>query len=292
MLDLYWDLLGNYSHFLVDTARPLTKLDHVPFSLADYDKINGILRSKNPSFIHLRKSELIENLHMNSGSPIDGISGATVQAVKEDMVAGAVYTCFTLWHLANGGVGFQLAEQTRKKLDHDLIHIMLEHDDLEVHHFLLEHLSAEDFDENVVKLAELASKYDSYFASRFLMRVQDRHIQKPQVQELIYLYFPSIGLSNQSQLINKIASSQIDGVSLKKYLIQQLSPVYPILNEKIIDLILHDASNHDNLTSLQIMQKVLIEREVGMMDHQWLHMYDLIKDNRSLRYKMKRISKL
>ena len=290
-LDLYWDLVGDFSRLVVDAERPLTKLDHVPFNQADYDKLESILHSKNPSFIHLRKSELIEDQHGISDAPIDGISGATVQAVKRDMVLGAVYTCYTLWHLANGGVGFQLAEQTRRRLDDHLIHHLLEHNDLEVHHFLLEHLSAEAFDENLVELARLGLSHDSYFASRFLMRVQNRHVQIPEVQELIYQCFPSIGLSGQSQLINMVASSQFNGVSLKDYLIRQLSPNYPILNEKIIDMILHQVASPGDMNLLRTMQNVLIERDLGMVEHQWLHLYNLIKDDRSLRSKMKRISK-
>ena len=291
-LDLYWDLMGDFSRFAVDTSRSLTKVDHVPFTQADYDRLDGILRSKNPSFIHLRKSELVENLNSNLATPIDGISGATVQAVKQDMVPGAVYTCYTLWHLANGGVSFQLAEQTRKRLDDDLIQTLLDRDDLEVHHFLLEHLSAEDFRKNLEKLAGLGDMYGSYFASRILRRIQPYDLDKPYVQRLIYQHFPTIGPPDQNHLITMIQNSQVNTTAVKKYLIQQLNSEHANLNEKIIDLIIYDSTRSGDLSLLPILLKILIEQELILTEHRWSHMYELIKSDRSLRNKMRRIPKL
>ena len=50
----------------------------------------------------LEISELITNKEKASLEEIDGISGATPKSISNAIVEGAVYTCYTIWHLANG----------------------------------------------------------------------------------------------------------------------------------------------------------------------------------------------
>ena len=117
---MYWDLLGNFIKFIPIAENPLTKLDHIPFDSADYQKLHKILSDKSPSFIHLRRNELINN-DGDGIEGVDGISSATVAGVKRDMVDGAIFTCYTLWYIANGGINFNIQEHTRNKINNELI---------------------------------------------------------------------------------------------------------------------------------------------------------------------------
>ncbi len=46
VLDVYWDLLGNFTHFEVPEFPPLTKWDHLEFTPEDYRKLAEILKDR------------------------------------------------------------------------------------------------------------------------------------------------------------------------------------------------------------------------------------------------------
>jgi len=137
-LDLYWDILGNFSHFDVASEKPLTKNNHVPFDQSDYKLLRKILLTKSPSFIHLWRNELIIKSVSTDSTQADGMTGATTKAVKKDMVEGAAFTCYTLWHIANGGIAFEIQEYTKKKLDENVARKLLVSQKAEAHYFLIE----------------------------------------------------------------------------------------------------------------------------------------------------------
>ena len=104
VLKMYWDLAGNYTGFDTLKGKPLTKFDHRPFTPADYQKLNEILSDKNNILRVLGKDELTDKSVKLKSSTVDAVTGATPASVKDQVVEGAVYTAFTLWHFVNGAV--------------------------------------------------------------------------------------------------------------------------------------------------------------------------------------------
>ena len=47
---LFWDIIGNYKGYEVPEDSPLTKEDHKPFDASDYEKLDQIYDSCQPSF--------------------------------------------------------------------------------------------------------------------------------------------------------------------------------------------------------------------------------------------------
>ncbi|MEM7396374.1 MAG: hypothetical protein AAF492_28900, partial [Verrucomicrobiota bacterium] len=100
-VQLHWDALGRYARYRVEDGRDLTKLDHVPFSKADHAKLHGILNDRESPLKEVTK-EGLTGPRANAG--VDGIAGATLLTLKSTVVVGAGYTCYDLWHWANGEV--------------------------------------------------------------------------------------------------------------------------------------------------------------------------------------------
>lgn len=172
-LNFYWDVLGNFRDFEILPNKPLTKLDHISFNTLDYDKLKSILLSKSPSFIHLRRAELTSKQLDDDKYRPDAVSGATLEEIKNDLVEGAVYTCYTLWHIANGDINFQLQEYTKQRLDKKLIMALLRSNNVESHFFLIDFMDLKYFDMYANDVIRLVSKYDSYFESKVNTRIQD-----------------------------------------------------------------------------------------------------------------------
>lgn len=112
-INLYWDLLGNYQRYDFPPGEILTKMDHKPFKEDDYKKLQYILLNQSSIFGELLITDLINPGTENLADSADGKTGATPKKLKNEVIEGAVYTCFTLWHLANGPV----KEEMRKIME-------------------------------------------------------------------------------------------------------------------------------------------------------------------------------
>lgn len=102
---IYFDPLGSYVRYKLPSRGNLTKLGHKPFSRVDHQKLHQILSDPYSQL----KSFKLDEITMPKGSPgdaddVDGISGATVLTKRKMVVAGAAYTCLTLWHWSHGEV--------------------------------------------------------------------------------------------------------------------------------------------------------------------------------------------
>ena len=102
---IYFDPIGNYARYELPSGGNLTKRGHRPFSRADHQKLDQILSDPYSQL----KSITLDQITIPKDSPrdandVDGISGATVLSKREMVVAGAAYTCLTLWHWSHGEV--------------------------------------------------------------------------------------------------------------------------------------------------------------------------------------------
>lgn len=260
-LEFYWDLIGNFSHFLVDSNKPLTKQDHIPFNDADYNRLNRILSTKSPSFIHLRRSELVISPENADPSNIDGNTGATAKEVKKDMVPGAVYTCYTLWHIANGGIEFRIQEHTKQKLDEDVIRQLLNTDQIGAHYFLIENVGSEYFELFINDFMELAQEYDPYFTGRIIDRIPMHLLQNFTVQEFFLRQFHSLEFSSKNTLIAKLEGNTNLSESALKFLMEHIRQTNPEQNDQIIRIV-YDNADSDKIEMIKEMIEMIDERQI------------------------------
>lgn len=119
-INIYWDLLGNYSKYDLPEGEELTKQDHIPFTKSDYELLHEVLLDgDDPRYgLRVKRSDLPEGgkkdkEEQSSPSPanalvllsktemVDAVSGATRPQMKGRFVPGALYTTYTCWDLAN-----------------------------------------------------------------------------------------------------------------------------------------------------------------------------------------------
>jgi hypothetical protein len=114
---IYWKLDGDYFGLEV-YGEHLTKTDHSDFSISDYQKLEAILHEDWPN---LREYALHEIVEEPGGEEVDGVSGATIKEVMDESVPDAVYTTYTIWHLAHEGEKEQLSRLTLEILQDEMI---------------------------------------------------------------------------------------------------------------------------------------------------------------------------
>lgn len=107
-VELYWDLLGQYVGYGDYPDKVLTKYDHEYFEEQDYLKLHQLLLDKTSVIGRRRLQQLYDQNTVRTdtitfkGVEVDGISGATRKEIKESIVEGGLYSCYTLWHLVYG----------------------------------------------------------------------------------------------------------------------------------------------------------------------------------------------
>lgn len=89
-LEMYWDLLGNYIAFDTIPGYPLTKYDHVKFTVDEYQELHKILQDNNSALKELQMSDLVNNGKKLESESIDAASGATSVYVADAVVKGGV----------------------------------------------------------------------------------------------------------------------------------------------------------------------------------------------------------
>lgn len=101
-INFYWDLLGNYRRYDLPPGKVLTKMDHEEFTDDDYVKLQEILTNPSSLLGDVAVGDLVGTGTDNLTDSVDAKTGATLKTIKREVIEGAVYTCYTLWHIAYG----------------------------------------------------------------------------------------------------------------------------------------------------------------------------------------------
>jgi hypothetical protein len=124
-INFYWDLLGNYQRYDLPEGKVLTKVDHDEFKEADYQKLQDILAQPNSIFADLEMEDLITKGTDNLTDSVDAKAGATLKTIKNQVIDGAVYTCYTLWRIAYGKAVPEMQKITESHASDALLHRFL-----------------------------------------------------------------------------------------------------------------------------------------------------------------------
>ena len=113
-LRIYWDLWGNFVKIELPDNYELTKINHIPFSQKDYNRLHKLLNNPSAFIQYYKMEDLTAKESEDNYYSLDAITGATtaVTEVTYESVRGAVKTCYTLWHLVNGETKEKIRELT------------------------------------------------------------------------------------------------------------------------------------------------------------------------------------
>ena len=114
---LYWNTFGDYLRYELDKGIRLEKGEGEPFIDEDYQLLQKILLDKNSPYRDISYYDITHEKVIGEGQ-VDAVSGATETVLKKgETVIGAAWTCFTLWHWANGDIVQEIRRITGGRLD-------------------------------------------------------------------------------------------------------------------------------------------------------------------------------
>lgn len=231
-INLYWDLLGNYLRYEVPLNEPLTKLDHVEFEPEEYRRLDEMLGDPESLLKDYQIEELVESAAtVQPGGNVDAVTGATAKSLQAVVIPGALYTCYTLWHIVHGRVRDTIASVTDSLSSPALLSNFLRSGNYHYQHYALDRLMDDQgiieqgFDEEVVRLI---GSSNIFLAQRVLKSINPAYLQSAERQRWLGEWFVEANYRLQLALLAKL-----EKIPLAKDLKETLEAHREDFNEEI-----------------------------------------------------------
>ncbi len=236
-IEIYWNLLGNYVGYGVFQDHLLTKYDHDLFESVDYQLLHHLLLDKH-SILGRRELKSLFNPNVRpekqieyKGQKVDGISGATRREIKESVVAGGLFSCYTMWHLVNGEVSKKMANQLNDMLSPELTNYFLHSDYRDYQFYALKKMPGGAMFPVFSRILEIYTQANGLTKTYILKKLPLSVWQDQSYVVKLYHLFSDSDINSKTVLIDKLSvshedaelalASQVEGMTknhLKKYL--------------------------------------------------------------------------
>ncbi len=242
-LIFYWNLLGDFVNYERIPGKPLTKRKHEAFTAADYQKLSELLSEKEPSFSNLKKDELVVKL--------DAVSGATLASIKGQTIEGAVYSCYTLWQIANGEVVARIQRHTLQNMDRRIVRNIMSINSSEADYFLLNNFKKSDFLNFSSEIQVLIKRSKGYFAKNAIEKIPDVLFSNLEIQTFFSEQYPLLNYFAQTALLERLQKRTISNQLASKLFRSLTGDQYQ--NKLILQLL---TFNLDNLSDPTIRESI------------------------------------
>lgn len=264
-IEVYWDLLGNFLDYEEVLGSPLTKFDHIEFTNEDHEKMKKILSDKTSLLANYNMEDLIDNsIQITSKFELDGVSGATHKSIENEVVGGAVYSTYTLWHIVNGKVAEQIVHHTESILNDSLLVQMLESNNYHHQYYALNNIQVEN-KKFLPHIIRLISKGDSYVPFFAIEKLPKNIWTLPKYQEKLVSLLKDVDFKIQNGLLNNLKE-----IPLSKGALNRLITSIGILSEnqviKALEILEKNRANIPERSLLQLSNLLYSENsEISTM---------------------------
>lgn len=228
VVDVYWDLLGNFLRYELPEGEELTKLDHKEFTPEDHEKLNKILADRSSILKDYPLEDLIVRPARTSSGKVDAVSAATRVDAKDAIVGGAVYSTYVLWHIVNGPIASRISDVSRRYLTEERVARMFYSDNFYYQYHALSTLKPADSLKHIDGVVHLVAKGKDYIPLFAVERV------------------PSFAWKESKYQIRLLEAFQNADFELRNAMLDRLSRI--VLSPQAIDLL---AGSLDEVTDKQ-----------------------------------------
>lgn len=200
----YWNLLGKYAGFDRYPDLPLTKYEHEEFLPNDYLKLHVLLKDNNSILKRKEIDELVEEPEEPKIESVDAVAGATITEVKESVVSGALYSCYTAWHLVHGAVKDEIKDHTLSLLNDDMVLNMLHADDTDYQLFALKNIGEDQYGKNYKRIAEIFKTGIPLVRTFIIKNLPDSFWASEKLQTPFWDSFAQVDINSRSLLLEHL----------------------------------------------------------------------------------------
>ena len=259
-VEIYWNLLGNYVGYGISKKFPLTKFDHEEFERNDYLKLHQLLLDQH-SILERRKLEDLFDTNAQAkeqikyrGKKLDAVSGATKKEIKASLVEGALYSCYTLWHLAQGSVKDTIQHHLNSIYTNDLQRQFLYSPYSDYRFYALKTSKPTDYERDINQIIEIFKTEKPLIRTYILKKLPRGLWAKENISNRLYSLFSSVDIQSKTYLIKKLKDA--DHISL-----ELLSTQIESMSKNQLKLYLKYLQTHPQKTNHKIKEN--LERMVN-----------------------------
>ncbi len=228
-IQIYWNLLGSYAGYQAIETELLTKYDHEPFEEADYKKLHQLLSNPHSILDRKKMSDLYddqataEKQITYDGVEVDAVSGATKKEIKESVIEGALFSCYTIWHLVHGVVKEKIATHLDSIYSGELASSFLfsDYSDYQLH--ALKRLDNDGFQKNLNQISKIFQSAKPLTRTYILKKMPDDSWQNINFVQEFFRFFSSIDINSRTLLISKIPKSHPNAAILLSEQVAKMS---------------------------------------------------------------------
>jgi len=168
-------------------------------------------------------SDLIDKIPVSpsyiNSKDLDGISGATKKEIKESVVHGGLYSCYTLWHIVHGEVQEKMKVYLQSISSEVLNHYFLYSPYKDYQEYALKQLDKTEFKEFSKQIINIFKTTDALTRAYILKKIPSDVLSGEKISTQLYNTFPGIDINSRTLLIRKMESANPNTVEiLSKYL--------------------------------------------------------------------------
>jgi len=210
-IKIYWDLLGNYLGYGVVEAELPTKYDHELFEAPDYQKLHELLLNKHSILARKQLSDLFDETPQAAekvtfnGVELDAVSGATKREISESVVKGALYSCYTLWHLIHGPVVDSMESVLQAMYDPVLEQAFLYSSYPAYQYHAIKQMDNLQLEQELSRVLEIFASASPLLRTYLIKKIPNDWFQNPAFAFPIYRTFPAIDIQSQTLLLQHLA---------------------------------------------------------------------------------------
>lgn len=209
-IELYWDLTGGYAGYGIYQDKPLTKFDHDEFLPGDYKKMDQLLADNNSVLRRKELSDLFDEQPTEvkkiefQGEELDAVSGATKKEIKESIVEGALYSCYTLWHLIHGEASQKIETYLDSIYSDALEKRMLFSEYGPYQYYALKAMESADFLTYSDRIAAIFGTAKPLTRTYLLKKMPADMLDEAQLCRAFYQHFTTVDINTKTLLINHL----------------------------------------------------------------------------------------
>ena len=135
---------------------------------------------------------------------VDAVAGATIKEVKESVVGGALYSCYTAWHLVHGPIKDAIQKRTLSSLDDDMVLRMLGSNNKDYLMFALNRLTENQYEVNYLRIAEIFESGIPLVRTFIVKNLPDSFWNSQELQKPFWKSFPKVDINSRSLLLEHL----------------------------------------------------------------------------------------
>lgn len=245
VVDVYWDLLGNFLRYELPEGESLTKMDHEEFTDEDHAQLRKILSDRSSILRDYPVGDLVDRRIVKKSANVDAVSSATRVDVKDAVVSGAVYSTYVLWHIVNGPIASRIAEHSKPFLTLERVEKMFYSSNFYYQYYALNSISSKDsvkYLDEVMHLVKNGVSYIPYFAIEKLPA--SAWAKDPYQRELLE-FFGKTDFELQNFILNRIERVPISAEALD----QLVSALHGLRDSQMVKALAVVRNNMPDLSS-------------------------------------------